>query len=123
MARRGLHRDLTDWGLSREFGRDRADWDFLGHRMPHAEWSRSAIAARPTLDPLRDARLRLRIDASTYGAITYAKTNMVMRTLEGLLGPTRSRPRMRDYYETWRFHHPRMGDFVPRVRRRREARI
>jgi hypothetical protein len=50
-----------------------------------------------------------------YGAITYRKTAMAMKTLEGYLGPELMAQVMRDYYERWRFRHPKPDDFFASV--------
>jgi len=46
-----------------------------------------------------------------YYLASYAKTAVVMRTLEGLLGRDELARAMRVYYETFRFHHPTGDDF------------
>jgi hypothetical protein len=107
----GFTETLTDFGLSHEFGRERADWDLWGHRMPHAETERLSYRLYATDDP-DETRAFDFVSNGAYGAITYAKTTVIMRTLEALLGePTFSRA-WRAYFDRWRFRHPRIDDFV-----------
>ena len=46
------------------------------------------------------------------GTVTYAKTDVVMRTLESLIGPARVEAGLRHYTDGWRFRHPRIDDFI-----------
>lgn len=107
----GLTETMTDWGLSRMFGRAGATYDLLGHRMALVELNRARYRRFADVDPVATRAFQF-LDPSTYGAVTYAKTNLVLRTLEGLLGPETFERGMRHYYETWRFLHPRKDDFV-----------
>ena len=106
----GLTETVTDWGIEREFGPRGSLYDLFGHTMSATEASRLRYRARADLDPL-ETRAFEYVDMSSYGAVTYAKTNVVLRTLEALLGAARFEPAMRNYYQTWRFKHPRLDDF------------
>lgn len=46
-----------------------------------------------------------------YGFSSYAKTELVLRTLEGYLGEQTMARLMRTYHERWRFKHPSSEDF------------
>lgn len=46
-----------------------------------------------------------------YGAASYSKTALVLKTLEGLVGPPVFARAMRSYVDTWRFRHPTGDDF------------
>jgi hypothetical protein len=107
----GFTETLTDWGLSNQFGRERSDWDILGHRAAHAELMRLGYRGVATSAPLETRAFDF-MSFGSYGSITYAKTNVVLRTLEGLIGPDKMEAAMRAYFERWRFHHPRIDDFV-----------
>jgi hypothetical protein len=52
------------------------------------------------------------LDNHTYGAVTYAKTDLILRTVEALLGAPRFEAAMRRYWQQARFTHPRRADFV-----------
>jgi hypothetical protein len=46
-----------------------------------------------------------------YGFSSYAKTELVLRTLEGYLGEETMARLLRTYHERWRFRHPSSEDF------------
>ncbi len=46
-----------------------------------------------------------------YGTASYKKTALVLKTLEGLLGPDVFARAMRSYVDAWRFRHPTGDDF------------
>ena len=46
-----------------------------------------------------------------YSFSSYAKTELVLRTLEGYLGAQKMARIMRTYHERWRFQHPSSDDF------------
>ncbi|HSL23526.1 MAG TPA: M1 family metallopeptidase [Vicinamibacterales bacterium] len=46
-----------------------------------------------------------------YGFASYAKSELVLRTLEGYLGEQTMARLMRTYHERWRYRHPRSEDF------------
>lgn len=46
-----------------------------------------------------------------YGFSSYAKSELVLRTLEGYLGERAMARVMRTYHERWRFRHPSSADF------------
>ena len=47
-----------------------------------------------------------------YGAITYDKTTVVLKTLEGLVGISTMDEIMKTYFERWKFKHPCIKDFI-----------
>lgn len=47
-----------------------------------------------------------------YGAFTYFKTAVMMKTLEGLVGTPTMDEIMKTYYERWKFKHPCVKDFI-----------
>ncbi len=56
-----------------------------------------------------------RLSGRTYGAMTYAYTAQMLRSLENYLGPERMRKAMRHYAERYRFHKPRGADFMAAI--------
>lgn len=56
-----------------------------------------------------------RLSGRTYGAMTYAYTAQMLRSLENYLGPERMRQAMRHYAERYRFHKPRAADFMAAI--------
>jgi hypothetical protein len=107
----GFTETLTDFGLSHQFGAAHAEWDLLGHHMRHAELERIGYRRYATFDPLETRAFDF-VRNAAYGSTTYNKTNVVLRTLEGLLGPEKFGAGLRAYFDRWKFHHPRLDDFT-----------
>jgi len=55
------------------------------------------------------------LDRRSYGAISYAKTALALKTLANYLGDQRLRGALADYFRTWRFRHPHGTDFLKAV--------
>jgi hypothetical protein len=55
------------------------------------------------------------LNRSSYSAVSYAKTALVLTTLDRYLGGDRLRQALAAYFERWRFRHPRGNDFVASV--------
>jgi len=47
-----------------------------------------------------------------YGSLTYNKTAVMLKTLEGLVGIETMNEIMKTYYERWKFKHPCVKDFI-----------
>jgi hypothetical protein len=107
----GLAETMTDLGLSRLFGRERAVYDFGGHHLSVTEMERLGYRSSAIIDPL-DRYAFDYLSYTSYGAISYSKTSVIMRTVERLIGPERFERGLRAYYDAWRFRHPRAADFV-----------
>ena len=93
------------------FGREGGTWDYFGHHFSVDELEQVGYAVQPDSDPMETRAFDYESNRS-YGIITYAKTTLVMRTLEGYLGADKFEAAMRHYYEKARFTHPRGEDFV-----------
>ena len=65
----------------------------------------------PDTDPI--TRLGWRFyDDSAYGAVTYSKTSLVLRTLEKVIGEDTLRQALHTYFLRYRFTHPTSEDFL-----------
>ena len=51
-------------------------------------------------------------DASSYGGVTYGKSSLLLKTLEGIVGKETMDEAMRTYFMTYRFKHPTTEDFL-----------
>jgi hypothetical protein len=51
-------------------------------------------------------------NSAAYGGITYGKTALVLRTLEGVIGEDTMRQAMHTYFMRYRFTHPTKEDFL-----------
>ncbi len=107
----GLTDTMTDFGLSRMFGRASSAWDINGHRLSVVEAGRLSFRRAVDLDPPQTISFQF-LDNFTYGSITYKKTNAILRTLEAHLGEATFEKALRRYYDDWKFKHPRIEDFM-----------
>jgi len=55
------------------------------------------------------------LDTESYGLNSYARTALMLRTLEGILGPDLMLKTMRGYFQKHRFKHPTVTDFMATV--------
>jgi hypothetical protein len=51
-------------------------------------------------------------DGGSYGGITYGKSALLLKTLEGIVGRDTMDEAMRTYFMTYRFKHPTIEDFL-----------
>lgn len=51
-------------------------------------------------------------NSASYGGVTYGKSSMLLKTLEGLIGKDTMDEAMRTYFMTYRFKHPSTEDFL-----------
>ncbi|HEY2745559.1 MAG TPA: M1 family aminopeptidase [Polyangia bacterium] len=107
----GLTEAMSDWGTTRMFGRAGGTWDWLGQRFSVTELEQLSYGSATSIDPLETRAFDYE-SSSTYGATTYGKTVLVLRTMESYLGAEKFEAAMRHYYEKARFTHPRGEDFV-----------
>ena len=102
---------MTDWGVTRMFGREGGGWDYFGHHLSVTEFEQQSYRNLATVDPL-ELRAFDYESFRSYSSMTYAKTTLVLRTMESYLGNDKFEAAMRHYYEKARFTHPRGEDFV-----------
>jgi hypothetical protein len=81
------------------------------HRLSRIELNRNMFAGVADLDAI-ETRAFDYLDNGSYSANTYAKTAVVMRTVEKMLGAQRFEAGWRRYFTDWRFRHPRIDDFI-----------
>ena len=68
--------------------------------------TRSVLRRMPLVTP------SFRLSGRTYGAMTYAYTSAMLRSLANYLGPDRYRQALRHYAERYRFRKPKGPDFI-----------
>ncbi len=107
----GFTETMSDWGVTRMFGRQGGGWDYLGHHLSITELEQVSYETNPSVDPLETRAFDYESNRD-YGSTTYAKTTLVLRTMEAYLGHEKFEAAMRHYYEKARFTHPRGEDFV-----------
>lgn len=96
--------------MERAYGADATVGTFMGIKLPGILGSRSQNSPNRKSDPILNFSWRYE-STGAYGFSSYAKPEIVLRTLDGYLGePTMARV-MRTYHERWRFRHPSSDDF------------
>ena len=107
----GLTETMSDWGVSRQFGREGGAWDYFGHHLSVTELSQAGYSTAIGVDPSETRAFEYESN-HIYGAVTYTKTVLILRTMEAYLGAEKFEAAMRHYYEKAKFTHPRAEDFV-----------
>jgi hypothetical protein len=72
---------------------------------------RGLYAATPDRDPLSRPAWLFE-DNTSYGVITYYKTSLMMLTLENMIGEKTVLHGLHEYFEQYKFKHPRPEDFT-----------
>jgi hypothetical protein len=91
-------------------GRETSMIAIPGLRLGGLESSRMQNSPNRKSDPILTAAWKFE-SSGAYAFSSYAKTELVLRTLEGYLGPETMARIMRTYHERWRFRHPSSEDF------------
>jgi hypothetical protein len=107
----GFTESMSDWGITRMYGREGGMWDYHGLKFSATALEQISYRSVAAVDPLETRAFDYKSNG-TYGSTTYAKTTLVMRTMEAFLGQPKFEAAMRHYYEKARFTHPRGEDFV-----------
>jgi len=89
--------------------------DLFGVHLDSVTLQRSRYVLSAQHDPMTRYAWRF-LDRSSYGAVTYSKTALVLDTLDRYLGSDRLRAALAVYFDRWRFRHPRGDDFLTTVR-------
>ena len=67
--------------------------------------------SEPDFDPVVRHAWQFR-DGGSYGGVTYGKSAILLKTLEGIVGRDTMDEAMRTYFMTYRFKHPTTEDFL-----------
>lgn len=84
--------------------------DLFGLRVDATPVQRFGYLAGGHLDPISRPAHRT-LDRQSYRSTAYAKTALMLATLDGLLGGDRIRRALGDYFRRWRFEHPTGRDW------------
>jgi len=107
----GINTYVTGKVIDHLYGRDASAFDLLGLRAGIVEHDRIAYLRNPDSDPPTASSWGF-LDSNAYGALVYNKTDLVFRTLEGVLGEQTVLRALRRHFEVGRFHHPAPADFA-----------
>jgi hypothetical protein len=84
--------------------------DAFGLRLDATAKHRLGYLTAARHDPVERAAYAM-LDRTSYRAVTYAKTALVLQTLEQYLGRDRWQKALGEYARAWRFRHPRAADW------------
>lgn len=106
----GLNQSFTGLAMDRLFPEGCTSVNLLGFCLNDrdVDWlsTRSVLRRMPLVTP------SFRLSGRTYGAMTYAYTSAMLRSLANYLGPDRYRQALRHYAERYRFRKPKGPDFI-----------
>jgi len=115
-----LDEGVNEWAdavvMARIYGEsaDAVDWmDFSAEMFRFRRAVEGNLGGAPS--PVATASWAF-VDFETYGAVTYGKTMMALRTLENLVGHDRFDAAMAAYARTWAFRHPTGQDLFESLR-------
>jgi len=94
-----------------------AETSGLGERYANfgdASYQHVSYLLAPDFDPVTRTAWKFR-NSTSYGAVTYGKSAMLLMTLEGVLGHDTMDKAMRTYFQRYRFKHPTTEDFLSTI--------
>jgi hypothetical protein len=91
-------------------GREASMMDIPGLKLGGLEAARAQNGPNRKSDPILTPSWKFE-SSGAYAFSSYAKSELVLRTLEGYLGAETMARVMRTYHERWRFRHPSSEDF------------
>ena len=94
------------------YGSQTSTIDFLGFKMGNMNSNRADFFGLSDPQVSEIARTSWQFKEASYHTITYSKTTLLLRTLEGMVGTETLDEIMRTYYERWKFRHPGGKDFI-----------
>ena len=97
---------LDDW-----LGAKTSFLGLLGATMDDTDFSRAEFLGAADLDPMTRRAYQF-LSGGSYGSVTYGKTDMVLRTLEGIIGEDKVQLALRTWFQRYRFTHPTGEDFL-----------
>jgi hypothetical protein len=106
----GIDSYSTGKVLAEAYGRDTSMLSAFGLRVGDLELARSGNGPRRRFERIR-ARAWDYSSEGAYGFNSYARPQLMLLTLEGLLGEETMARVLRTYHERWRFRHPASEDF------------
>jgi len=93
-----------------DYWRDQPLFTFVPEWTDPRRADRSSYLADPDTDPIQTAGWKY-ADRASYGANSYPRTGVALRTLQGLVGDEAFYKGMRHYSLAWRYEHPYPDDF------------
>jgi len=86
--------------------------DVMGYEVGNAEYNRTEFFGSKNIKIAANTRRSWEFQDGGYGMISYNKTAVWLKTLEGILGTPKMDEIMKEYFLRWKFKHPCKNDFV-----------
>jgi hypothetical protein len=90
--------------------------DLFGLRVDGVADMRAAYLRSTSKDPMVRSAWQF-LDRRSYAAISYAKMALALHTLSRRLGEDKVTAALAEYFEAWKFRHPKGSDFIKALRR------
>lgn len=94
------------------FGRKQSIWDFFGFKSGNKEISRLEYTSIAKLNIGPIAQPGWKLNGHYYKQLIYAKTATSLQTLKGIIGDEMFFTILKNYYEKFKFKHPKEKDFI-----------
>ncbi len=107
----GINSYATGRVMEEEFGPDATLISFLGLHVSGRDFIRFTYRPDAMYDAIKQPAWHYSTD-NAYTFNSYARPELMLRTLEHHLGPQQMARAMRTYAERWRFKHPSTEDFL-----------
>ncbi len=96
--------------MDEAYGADTSMIEFMGIKAGDQTTRRLSYIISPDTDPI--VKNSWEFYPGSYGALTYSKAALALRTLEKYLGTETMENIMRTYFQRFKFKHPKTEDFV-----------
>lgn len=91
---------------------NRASIEVLGVNVGNAEYNRTEFFASSNIKVAPNTRKSWEFKDGGYSVISYNKTAVWLKTLEGILGTEKMDEIMKEYFLRWKYKHPCKTDFT-----------
>lgn len=98
------------------FGEKTSIFDIWGYKSGNKERSRLEYTSMDNIHDGPIARPGWEFNEGNFKALIYAKTATILQTLKGLVGEKKFYTIIRNYYEKYKFTHPKEADFIATVK-------
>lgn len=98
-------------GMSEIFGEKTSGINMFGFKIGDIDFQRLSYISIPSLDPIYKKSYEF-FSGRSYGVNSYAKSALMLLTLERFLGKDLFSKIMREYFRRFQFKHPKTEDFI-----------
>jgi len=98
--------------LDHYYGKNTSMIDHWGVKVGNIENNRAGYLGMNNPSIASNDNFSWEFSSSAYGGISYNKTGLWLRTLEGIVGSATMDELMRTYFDRWKFKHPCGKDFI-----------